>query len=73
MITTTFIEEVAQVFKELHMTALIRGQGNSLYIFFDGRLSNFLYTSVMAKMDNLNSLGLQDPTHDIDGRIMPVE
>jgi hypothetical protein len=53
--------------------ALVTGNGNSLCIFFDSTFNDVCNTSVMTKMNDLGTFGLQDPAHDIDGRIMPVE
>ncbi len=46
---------------------------DGLNVFFDGRFRYFVYTSVMTEVNYLNSLGLKDPPHNIDGSIMSVE
>src|SRR6185312_4952630 len=73
MSATAFRQQVFQVFKEFNMSALVRSDGNGLYIFFDRRFRNFLYTPVMPEMNHLHALALKYPAHDIDGGIMSVE
>ncbi len=55
------------------MSALVRCESDRLHIFFDGRFGNFVYTSIVAEVNHFNSFGLQDPAHDIDGSVMPIE
>src|ERR1700681_1253800 len=73
MAATTFVEQVTEVFEKFHMSALVGCEGDGLYIFFDGCFGNFMYTSVMAQVNDFDTFGLQDPAHDIDSSIMPVE
>jgi hypothetical protein len=73
MTATAFIEEIPQVFEKLHMSALVRSESDRLHIFFNGRFGNFVYTPVVAEVNHFDPFGLQDPAHDIDGSIMPIE
>src|SRR5690606_21827983 len=73
MASTLFPKQIIHVFEKLYMASLIGGNGNSLYIFLNGAIDNFLHLSVMGKMDNFTAGGLYDPPHDIDGGIMSVK
>ena len=55
------------------MPALVTGNGNTLYIFFNGTFYNFCYTPIVTEMDDFGSLALQNPAHDIDGSIMTIK
>ena len=73
MTATTFIQKIPEVFEKLHMPTLVRGDRDRLNVFFYGCLGNFMYTPVMTQVDYLNTLGLQYPSHDIDGSIVSIE
>ena len=55
------------------MTALIAGYGDALYIFFDGGFDDLPNGSVVSEMDDLGTLTLQDPSHDVNGRIVAIK
>ena len=73
MTATALVEQVLHVFKKLHVSALVTGNGNALRVFFNSGFYNFLDAPVMSQMNDLGSLLLQDPTHDINSRIVPVK
>src|ERR1700759_2270870 len=73
MSTAVLVEQILHVFEEFDMPALIGGNGDALYIFFDRTFDDLGDAPVVPQMNDLRSLGLQDPAHDIDGGIMPVE
>jgi len=45
----------------------------SLGVFFNGCVHNFLYGTVVAQMDDLNTSALEQPSENVDGRVMTVE
>ncbi len=55
------------------MTTLVGSDRDSMSIFFDGAFYNFMNTSVMTEVNDFSALLLHDPTHDVDGCIMPVK
>ena len=67
------LEQVLHVPEEFHMPALVAGDGNTLYIFLNGRLYDLKHTAVMPQVYDLGALTLHDPAHHINGGIMPVE
>src|SRR6187549_3157171 len=73
MAATVFVKQVFHVLKEFHVASLVTGNSDPLNIFFNGTFHNFSNTPVMPQMDDLCTLGLHDPAHDIDSSIMPVE
>ena len=73
MSAATLVEQVFHVFEELHMSPLIAGNGNPLGVFFNGGLHDLFHTSVMPEVNDLGPLLLQDPSHNINGRVMAVK
>jgi hypothetical protein len=55
------------------MPALVTGNGNSLNIFLDGAIHNFLHLAIVTKVDYLHTCALQYTPHNIDGSIVSVE
>jgi len=55
------------------MPSLVTGNGDSLGVFFNGCVHNFLYGTVVAQMDDLNTSALEQPSENVDGRVMTVE
>jgi hypothetical protein len=53
-------EQIHHVFKEFQVTALIAGDGNTLGVFLDGGVDDFLHRAVVAQMDHLHAGALQD-------------
>jgi hypothetical protein len=73
MPATILVKQVFHVFEKFHMTALVTGNGDTLHIFFDGTFDDFGNTAVMAQVNDLGTLGLQDAAHDIDGSIVTIK
>jgi hypothetical protein len=67
------LQQVLHVLEKLHMATLVRRNGNALRIFLDGAFHDLGNGPVMAQVDDLGSLALQDAPHDIDGCIMTVK
>ncbi len=68
-----FFQKIDHVFEKFDMTALITGYADSLCIFGDGGIDDFLNGSVMAEVNNFHTGVLQNPSHDVDGCIMTVK
>ena len=68
-----FVEQVIHVLEVLHMTALVRRNGDALHILLDGGLDDFPHGAVVAEVDHLGPARLQDPADDIDRRVVAVE
>ena len=73
MAGTQRVQPVDHVFEELDMAALVGRHGDAVGIFLDRRLDDFVDRAVVAEMDDLRPLRLQDAPHDVDRRVVPVE
>ena len=73
MPTTIFIQQIFHVFKKLHMTSLVAGDGNTLYIFLNSTFNYIGHAPVMTQVYNFGAFALENTAHDIDGCIMPIE
>src|SRR5690606_35578575 len=69
----SFLQKVIHIFEVLHMSSLIRGNGDSLHILLDGSIYDFLHRTVMAEVDDLCPACLDDAAHNVDGSIMSVK
>jgi hypothetical protein len=67
------VEQIFHVFKKLHVPTLVAGDGDALYIFFNGTFHDLGHTAVMPQVNDLGALALQNAAHDIDGCIVPIE
>ena len=66
-------QEVDQIFAEFDVAALVARNGHSLDVLLDGRVHDLLHGAVVAEMDHLDPGVLDDPAHDVDGRVVSVE
>ncbi len=66
-------EQVAQVAVELHVPALIGGDRYGMGPFLHGGLDDVEATPVVAEVDHLGSVRLEDPPEDVDRGVVPVE
>jgi hypothetical protein len=66
-------QQVHQVLEELDVPALVARDGHPLRVLLDGGVHDLLDRAVVAQMDDLRPGVLDDPAHDVDGRIVPVE
>jgi hypothetical protein len=66
-------QAIDQVAEELVVAALVRGDGDALHVLLDDRGDDLLDRSVVAEVDDLAALRLEDAPHDVDGRVVPVE
>jgi len=55
------------------MSALVGSDGDSLYVFLDGAVNNFLYRTIMSEVNHFTACGLDDSAHDIDRCIVSVK
>ncbi len=67
------LEEVSQVGEVLDVPALVRRDRDALYVLLDRGTHDRLDAAVVPEVDDLAALGLEDPAHDVDRRVMPVE
>ena len=73
MLCTALLQQVDHVREVLHVSPLVGGDSNALGIFVDGRVDDFLDRSVVAEVDDLGTGRLQYPSHDVDGRVVPIK
>ena len=66
-------QQVDQVFEEFDVAALVARNGHPLDVLLDGRVHDLLHGAVVAEMDHLDPGVLNDPAHDVDGRVVSVE
>src|SRR5699024_1818615 len=69
----TFFKQVHHIFKILHMTALVRANGNPLHVLLNSAVPNLFDRPVVTQMHDLGSAALQDSAHNIYTGIMPVK
>ena len=68
-----FAQPIYHVTKELVMAALIGTNGYTIRILLDRRPHNVVHTAVMAEVNDLGALCLNEASHDIDGGVVAVE
>ena len=73
MARAALAQPLHQVAEELHVPALVGGNGDGLGVLLDGGFRNLLHRAVVAQVDHLCALGLQNAAHDVDGRIVAVK
>ena len=55
------------------MAALVRAHGDALDVFSNGGVYDFIDGPVVAQVDNLGTLSLEEPADDVDGGVVAVE
>ena len=55
------------------MATLVRSHRNGLSVFLDGTVDHFVYTAVVAEVNDLTTGTLHDTAHDVDGGIVTIE
>ena len=55
------------------MAALVGADGDTLDVLVDGGADDLVDRAVVAQVDDLGPLGLQEAAHDVDGGVVPVE
>ena len=66
-------QQIDHVLEVLQMTALITGYGDSVRIFLQGGSNNLVNRAVVAKMNDLGTLGHQDAAHDVDRCVVAIK
>ena len=64
------VDEVAEV---LVVAALVRRHRHALHVLLDHRGDDLVDRAVVPEVDHLAALRLEDPPHDVDGGVVPVE
>src|SRR5581483_184419 len=64
---------VDQVLEVLDVAALVGRHRHALHVLLEGGDENLLHRPVVAQMDDLGALRLQDAAHDVDRGVVPVE
>ena len=67
------VEQIHHVLEELDVAALVGRDADALGVLLDGGVDDFLDRAVVAEVDDLRSLRLEDSAHDVDGRVVAVE
>ena len=68
-----FRKPAHEIREELHVAALVGRDGDRVSGFFDGSLDELLDAAVVAEVDDLGALRLQESAHDVDRGVMAVE
>ncbi|CAB5041219.1 unannotated protein [freshwater metagenome] len=55
------------------MSALVGRDRDPLDVLLDRRADHLFDTAVVSEVDDLGTLGLQYPAHDVDRGVVPVE
>src|SRR5690606_26593739 len=68
-----FAQAVDHVAKEFDVAALVGTNGYAVGVFLDCRADDVVYAAVVAQMDDLGSLRLDQPAHYVDSGVVAVE
>src|SRR6476620_8065774 len=55
------------------MPALVGRDRHAVYVLLDRRVHDLPHRPVVSEVDHLGALGLEDPPHDVDRGVVPVE
>ena len=66
-------QQLHEVLEVLDVPALVRADGDALHVLLDGGVDDLAHAAVVPEVDDLGPLGLHDPPHDVDRRVVPVE
>ena len=73
VIETQITQPIDHVAEKLNVTALVGTDGNCVGVFLDGCQHDVEDTPVVAQVDHLDPLGLDQATHDVDRGVVAVE
>ncbi len=73
MAGTALAQPLDQVAEVLDVPALVGRQRHRLGILLDRGRDQLVHTAVVAEVDHFDALGLQDPAHNVDRRVVAVE
>ena len=66
-------QEVDEVVEVLHVAALVRADRDALHVLRDRGGHDLVDRAVVAEVDDLGALALQDAPHDVDRGVVAVE
>ena len=66
-------EQLGQVLEVLHVAALVGADRHPLGVLVEHRVHHVADRPVVPEVDHLGPLRLQDPPHDVDRGVVPVE
>ncbi len=66
-------QQLEHVGEELHVAALVGRHGDGLGVLLHGGVDDVLDRAVVAEVDHLGAVRLEDPAHHVDGRVVAVE
>jgi len=68
-----FTQQLDQVAEVLDVPALVRADRDALDVLLDRGGDDLVDRAVVPQVDHLGALALQDPPHDVDRGVVPVE
>jgi hypothetical protein len=66
-------QQLDQVLEVLHVPALVRRHRDALHVLLDRRVDHLPHRPVVTQVHHLAALRLEDPAHDVDRGVVPVE
>ncbi len=66
-------ERLHEVLEVLHVAALVRRHRDALHVLLERGVHDLLHRAVVAEVDDLAALALEDPPHDVDRGVVAVE
>ena len=66
-------QRLDEVLEVLHVPALVRRHRDALGVLLQRGVDDLLHGAVVTEVDDLAALALEDPPHDVDRRVVPVE
>ena len=73
VVGAAFFQEVDHVLEELDVAALVGGDRNALRVLLDCGVHDLPHRAVVAQVDDLGAVRLEDAAHDVDGGIVAVK
>ena len=73
MAGASFGKSLDKVGEVLDVSALIRRDRNTLDILLERCCHDLFNTAVVPEVHDLDTLGLQEPAHNVDGGIVPIK
>ena len=68
-----FLQHVDHVLEVFDVPALVTGQRDAVGVFLQRGAHDILDAAVVAQVDHFRTLALDQPPHDVDGGVVPVE
>ena len=66
-------QQVVEVLEVLDVAALVRADGDALHVLLHGGRDDLVDRAIVTQVDDLGALALEDPPHDVDRGVVPVE